>query len=127
MTAASTSMKSRRRDAGFSLIELVMAAVVVASAGALLSGALMATNRSAALRTQRALTTQWLATELALLPDAATPGHAEGVLPAPNEAVAWTRDTEPAGTPELPFTIIRMKLSGDQTADVVTYRPLAEQ
>lgn len=120
-------MKSRPREAGFALAELIVAAVLTAAAGALLAGALISANRSNDLRGHRALTTQWLASELALLPEIAAPGtHAAGTLPSPDEDVAWTQDTEadPSG---LPLVTVRVQLSGGQTADVVTSRPAAPQ
>jgi Tfp pilus assembly protein PilV len=72
-------MKSRYRDAaaepgvrhsrGFSLIELLLASVLMAAAGALLMASLIAANRGASLRSDQALMAHALASQLALLDD----------------------------------------------------------
>ena len=76
-------MKSLCRN-GFSLIELLLASVLVASAGALLMASLVTANRSASIRADQALLGQFLSSQLALLDDplpAALPGS--GPLPQP--------------------------------------------
>ena len=97
-------------------------------AGALLASALIFANRSAILRGDRALATQWLASQLAVLPEAATLGaHADGSLPAPEEGTTWTFDTAAAEPPLASLAAVRWRLAGGQLADVITYRPIAEQ
>lgn len=121
-------MKSRPRNAGFMLAELIVAAVITAAAGALLAGALVAANRSSALRGQRALATQWLASQLALLPETAAPGEQDqGTLPAPSDQVAWAFATGAAEPPLASLTAAHWSLTGAQSADVITYRPITEQ
>ncbi|GEM_PF-5489012 len=122
-------MKSRARNAaGFVLIELVIAAVLTAAAGALLAGALISVNRSSALRGDRAFSTQWLASQLALLPETATLGaQTSGTLPPPDDAILWTFDTAAIEPPFGSLAVVHWRLAGGQTADVVTYRPIAEQ
>ena len=120
-------MKSLQRNAGFLLAELIVATVLVASAGALLSGALISANRAAALRGDRALSTQWLASQLALLPEtAALNAHADGTLPSPDDAIAWTFETAAAEPPLSSLAAIHWRLAGGQSADVITYRPITE-
>ena len=120
-------MKNRRCSRGFSLIELLMASVVVAAAGALLVGGLIGANRSTALRVERILSTQLLASELALLdrqlgPDTPTSGH----FSPPFEDVQWTLAWTP--TPRAPLVEATLTVSrGDHHVDAVTYRQLATE
>lgn len=69
-------MKSRRRNysaavsgsqRGFSLVELMIAGVIIAMTGALLIGGLLSANRSAEMRARQAVTAQLLASQLALI------------------------------------------------------------
>ena len=111
---------------GFSLIELLIASVIAASAGALLVGGLVAANRSANLRVNAALTTQALATQLALLDDQLTPqmptsGPCVAALTACTWTLVWT------DAPLAPLVEATLSVSSDdRTAHVVTYRTLAQ-
>lgn len=69
---------------GFSLVELLIAAVIIALTASLLVGGLISANRSAALRAQQAVSTELLATQLAALPDALPPdAPAQAACPEP--------------------------------------------
>jgi type II secretory pathway pseudopilin PulG len=118
-------MKSPRRNAaGFSLVELLMAGVVVASAGSLLAGGLMTANRGAQLRRQQILMTQALASQFAQLDDRVVDasGETSGTLLPPLETMRWTRHWEPVSEE---LARIRLTVSdGASIADVVTYRPI---
>ena len=112
---------------GFSLIELLIASLVIAAASALLVGGLVAANRSSELWSERLLFTQVLASRLALLDDELsdqTPTH--GILPAPLEDVSWTLAWTDA--PLAPLVQATLSVSRkDHAADVVTYRRLATE
>jgi len=120
-------MKNLRRNAvGLSLIELLMASVLVAAAGVLLVSGLLGANRGADLRVRQILSAQALASQLALLDDhvAGTSGAVSGTLPPPLEAFRWTRQWEP-----LTDSMARLTITvsdGTVTNHVVTDRPIAE-
>jgi len=123
-------MKSRPRNAqGFSLVEVLVSSVVVAAAAALLIGALAAVNRSTERRIEQTLTTQLLASQLALLDDRvgdATPKS--GTFPPPTEEFVWTLQVEDAGAPLSPLAKATLTVTRkDHAAHVVTCRPLASQ
>lgn len=113
-------------EQGFSLVELLIASVVVASAGALLIGGLVAANRSAEIRIDQALSTQLLASQLALLDDqlsSQTPRS--GTFPAPLDEFTWT--LEWTDTPFTPLVEARLTAAKKgRAAYVVTYRPLVQ-
>ena len=117
----------RNKDAeGFSLIELLIASVVVAAAGALLIGGLVAANRSAEVRIDQTLATQLLASQLALLGDQLDPNTpTSGTFPPPLDEFAWTLEwTEVPLTPLAEATIT--VTTKNHVAHVVTYRPLVQ-
>jgi len=119
-------MKSRHSN-GFSLVELVMASLIVSVAGALLVGGLVAANRSTDLRLHQMLSTQWLANQLALLDDTLSGSTATGGTFLPLDDATWTLSVEPADDPLKPLakaTIIVTRK--DLTSHVVTYRPVAK-
>jgi len=119
-------MKSPRCN-GFSLVELVMASLIVSVAGALLVGGLVAANRSTDLRLHQMLSTQWLANQLALLGDTLSDSTPTSGTFLPFDDATWALTVEPADDPLKPlmkavFTVTRK----DLTSHVVTYRPVAE-
>ena len=122
-----TPHSALRNSRGFSLIELLIASIVIASAGALLVGGLVAANRSSDLRIEQVLFTQALAGRLALLDDELsdqTPTH--GTLPAPLDDVSWSLAW--ADAPLAPLVQATLSVSRkDHAADVVTYRRLVTQ
>ncbi len=111
---------------GLSLIELLMASIVVASAGALLVSGLLSANRGADLYVERARLTQLLASQLALLDeplphDASTQGTFPG-LPDWSWTLQWQ------ASPFSPLQETTMTVAHQAQAHrVVTYRTLAEQ
>ena len=123
-------MKSPRRSAaGFSLVELLIASIIVAAGGTLLAGGLVTSNRGAQLRSQQILVTQALASQLAQLNDqvVGASGQASGALPPPLETIRWTRRWEPATGPMEPLAQVTLVVSdGTSTAHVLTYRPIKE-
>ena len=118
-------MKNRPRK-GFSLIELLIASVVVASAGALLIGGLVTANRSAQIRIDQTLATQLLASQLALLDDQFQPKTPrQGSMEPPLEDDTWA--LEWSETPWTPLVEAKLSVSHKgQAVDAVTYRPFTE-
>ena len=120
-------MKNPRRNAsGLSLVELLIAAIVVASAGTLLAGGLVISNRGSDRRLAQLLATQILATELALLEDQLVEksGEDSGRFSPPPERFRVTRHWEPVSEE---LARIRLTVSdGGSIADVVTDRPIKE-
>jgi len=120
-------MKNPRRNAaGLSLVELLMASVVVAAAGTLLAGGLMIANRAADRRLQQILATQLLARQFALLGDTVvgTTGETGGTFPPPLEVFQWTQRWQPTSD-QLARTTVTVS-DGTSTAHVVTYLPIVE-
>ena len=115
-----------RALAGFSLIELLMAAVIASSVAALLIGVLIAANRGASLRKDQAVATQLLASQLALLPDtlsltAPLQGSCEGSYPD----CRWRLEHEPTATPSLEKVVLTLEMQG-RVFQASTYRRLTE-
>ena len=108
------------------MVELLIASVVVAMAGAMLAGALIASNRSAELCRQRILLTQLAANQLALLDDPLTDQTpTQGTFAPPLDAMAWTLSwTEASLEPLAQVTLSVTR--GSHHTDVVTYRRLAQ-
>ena len=123
-------MKSRRRSAaGFSLVELLIASIIVAAGGTLLAGGLVTSNRGAQLRRQQVLSTQLLASRLALVDDQLqeAQGEAGGTFPPPLETFQWTQRWEQAEGPLHPLAQVTLVVSdGTSTAHAITYRPIQE-
>ena len=114
-----------RSSRGISLVELLMAAIVVASAGSLLVSGLISANRGADLYVERALSTQLLASQFALLEeplphDVATHGTCSAL---PNWE--WTLQWHDSAFAPLQETMITVAHQG-QAHHLVTYRTLAE-
>ena len=110
---------------GLSLIELLMASIVVASAEALLISGLISANRGADLYVERALSTQLLASQLALLDEPLphdVPTH--GTFPAWPEW-SWTLQWQESAFAPLQETTITIAHQA-QAYHLVTYRTLAE-
>jgi type II secretory pathway pseudopilin PulG len=110
-----------------SLVELLIASIVVAVAGTLLAGGLVTSNRGAARRFQQILATQLLASRVALLDDhvAAASGELSGTFPSPLEAFHWTQRWESVADSMARLTIAVS--DGTATTHVVTYRPIVEE
>lgn len=119
-------MKNPRCETGFSLLELLMASAVGAAAAAMLVGGLIASNRSSVLRVERAVSTQLLASQLALLDDV-IPSEAEtsGNYPAPLQDFTWALEWTETPLAPLAETTLTVK-KGDHATHVVTYRSLAQ-
>ena len=108
------------------MIELLMASIVVAMAGAMLMGVLIASNRSAKLRIEHTLLTQLAASQLSLIDDPLTDQTpTQGAFAPPLEDFTWslTRTDAPLKT----LAQATLTVSHDHHhADVVTYRRKAE-
>ena len=103
-----------------------MAGVVVAVAGTILVGALVRANRSHELRIERALLTQLVASQLALLDDEITARTStDGTYPAPLDDVRWTLAWTPRPLAPLVQTTLTVSRK-DHDVHVVTYRRLAK-
>ena len=129
LEAGGNSLKPRALslEQGFSLIELLMAAVIAASVGSLLAGGLIAMNRSRDIRVEQAISTQLLAGQLALLDDEIndqTP--MAGTIPASPNDFRWTIERVEAPLVPLVTTTLVLSHNGHDT-HVVTYRRIAEQ
>ena len=110
---------------GLSLVELLIAAIVVAAAGTLLIAGLLTVNRGAEQRLRQIATTQVLASQLALLDDHV--GEDGGILPPPPEPFQVTRRWEPAEGPMHPLAKATLTVSdGTYTAHAITYRRVQE-
>ena len=110
---------------GFSLVELLIASVVIALTGSLLVGGLISANRSSELRAQQALAAQQLASQLALLPDRlAKDAPAPMACPEPDESCT----IEQTDAPLAPLKQLTLTLTHHgHTTHAVTLRPIAEQ
>ena len=123
-------MKNPRRNAaGLSLVELLIAAIVVASAGTLLVAGLITANRGAEQRLRQITVEQLLASQVALLDDhvVGTAGELSGTFPPPLETFHWIRRWEQTEGPMHPLAHTTFTVSdGAYTAHVETYRPIKE-
>ncbi len=111
---------------GFSLLELLVASVVMAAAGELLIGGMVWANRSADLQTEQVLATQLLASHLASLDGPLNRQMpVEGTCPPPRDDFSWTLQWSEAPLAPLAETTITVKRK-DHATHVVTYRPVSE-
>ena len=118
--------RAQSPEQGFSLIELLIASVVAAAAGALLVGALVAVNRNTELRTERVLSIEALASQLALLDDQLAPKTpTSGTCNSPVTRCEWTLTWNQTSLRPLVEATITVAHK-DRTNHVVTYRPIAE-
>ena len=118
-------MKSHRCS-GFSLVELMIASLIVSAAGALLVGGLVAANRSTEYRLGQILSAQWLANQLALLDDRINDATPRGGTILPLDDATWTLSVEDAGEPLTPLAKTTITVTRkDFTSHVVTLRPVA--
>ena len=103
----------------------MIASIIIAAAGALLAGGLVTSNRGADLRMQQVLSTQLLASRLALVDDQLqrAQGEERGTL----DGFHWTQQWEQAQDHLAPLARTVVTVSdATSTAHVVTYRPVAE-
>ena len=115
-------------ERGFSLIELLIASVIIASAGAMLIGALVAANRGADLYGEHALDTQLLASRLALLEERVNKQMPmSGTFDPPLDDVEWRLEVSEAPPPLAPLAqvVISVERNGAHS-DVVTHRQVVE-
>jgi prepilin-type N-terminal cleavage/methylation domain-containing protein len=116
-------MKSHRCS-GFSLVELMIASLIVAAAGALLVGGLVGANRSTEYRLGQILSAQWLANQLALLDDRISEATLTGGTILPLDDATWTLSVEDADEPLTPLAKTTITVTRkDFTSHVVTFRP----
>ncbi len=116
--------RAQNPEHGFSLIELLMASVIMAAAGALLMGGLVAANRGADRRIEQSLMTQTLANRLALLDDQpASINVVHGTDETPLGSIAWeVQWHDMSGVPLTEATVT--VTHNDRTTRLVTYRAL---
>ena len=109
------------------MVELLISSLVVGAAGALLIGGLVAANRSADWRIEQILTTQLLASRLALLDDSLSDTTLRsGIFPAPLDDFTWTLDIAGIDGPLAPLAQGTLTVTRkDHASHVVTYRPVA--
>jgi len=114
----------RLRCGGFSLIELLIASTLIASAGALLAGGLATANRQADRRIAQALSTQAAASTLALLDDrVGSEAPSSGTLPPPLDGCRWTLEVTDPDPVLVPLAKIVLTVRGNgQTVSLTTYR-----
>lgn len=116
-----------RFEGGFSLIELMIAGVIVALTASLIVGGLVAANRSGELRTRQVIANQLLSSQLASLTDSlASPQPQEGGFPEPWTDSHWSltvADTDTHGLKQLDLTVTHQGHSVHAT----TFRPVNEQ
>lgn len=112
---------------GFSLIELLMAAVIASSAAALLIGVLVSANQGASFRMKQAVGTQVLASQLALLAGPLTPTTPlQGSCVTPPSGWRWKLDHTPTATSSLQKVVLTVEEQG-KSLHVSTYRRMIEQ
>ena len=114
---------------GLSLVELLIAAIIVAAAGTLLIAGLLTVNRGAEQRLRQIATTQVLASQLALLDDhvVGVSGADGGLLAPAPEPFHVTRRWEQIEGPMHPLAKATLTVSdGTYTAHAVTYLPIQE-
>ena len=118
--------RSRRVQGGFSLVELLIAGVIIAMTGSLLIGGLMSANRSGELRASQAIATQLVAGQLALVDDSVTLSDAnKGACPEPYPDSTWVleqQDTPLASVKRIQLTVTHE----GHDIHVATYRRLKE-
>jgi len=115
-----------KRRQGFSLIELLIAATIVAAEGALLAGGLLAANRSMDRRTEQALLTHLLASQSALLDsDLSDQTPRQGTFAAPLDEMAWSLEWVPMPNTSLVRATLTVEREG-RSVNAVTYRRLAQ-
>lgn len=114
------------RQGGFSLVELLIAGVIIAMTSSLLIGGLVSANRSGELRASRAIATQLLAGRLALIDDAVdSQSPDKGSCAEPYENSTWVlekQDTLLASVKRIELTVTHE----GHDIHVATYRRLKE-
>lgn len=106
------------------MVELLIAASVLAIAGSILIGSLICVNRSAELSIERTMATHLLANQLALLDDRIdeqTPQH--GTVTIAPEEFAWATDVADAQGVLAPLQQVTMTVTHHgHMSRLVTYR-----
>ena len=115
-----------RAAGGFSLVELLIAATIIASGSALLISALVASNRSSSLRIEPTIINQAMASQLALLEDELRfDSTTSGLCLYPYENFNWKIHWEKMSLS--PIAQVALTISDEKrSANVVTYRKLIE-
>ncbi len=117
------------RRGGFSLIELLIASVVAASAAVLLSGGLISANRSASMRAEGIVLEQLLADRWGRLEDPLPSAQPQqGACPAPFDDATWTLAVEPLEGPlaSVAYATLTVERNG-HAVSLATYRAIAQQ
>ncbi len=118
--------RSLRAQKGFSLIELLIAGVIIAMTSSLLIGGLISANRSGELRAQQAVAAQLLANQLALISDQITPeAPHQGTCPEPYSHSTWTLKLQDTALLSVKQVELELTHQG-HIFHVVTYRGFKE-
>ncbi len=117
-------MKNRCCESGFSLIELLIASLIVASAGTMLASGILLANRSGAIRIQQAVAAHVLADELARVDDRLTAGtEEEHTVPSPDGNLTVVRASDAAEPPLAPLIYTSLRINHPRVqAHVATCR-----
>lgn len=107
------------------MVELLIAASVLAIAGSILISSLVSVNRSAERSIERTMVTHLLANQLALLEDHADAQTTQqGTVTLAPDEFAWATDVADAAGMLAPLKQVTMTLTRDgRISRIVTYRP----
>ena len=108
------------------MVEVLIASILVASAGLMLGSGLLASNRAAQQRRLQLMTTEIVASQLALVPDAVVTGaSADGTVNTPSGMLAWELTATPVAGSPLAEAVL--SVTGPHIAvRATTYRPVVE-
>ena len=118
------------RTNGFSLLELLMASLIVAAAGVLLFGGLAHIMRSRALAQEQTIMRALLANRLALLETVAESEQADGSCEAPYGTYRWAVSAAPTAVgalPSLATVTISVTSPTGYTIEAITIRPIRHE
>ena len=110
---------------GFSLLELLIASVVVAAAGVLLFGSLAQITRSRQLAQEQRMMRMALASRLASLETVTDGEQAEGLCEAPYAAYRWALAATAGTLPSLAHVTLSIISPSGHTMNTQTLRPLS--
>ena len=92
----SSATRPRHGGAGLTMVEALIASILVASAGLMLGSGLLASNRAAQQRRLQLMTTEIAASQLALVPDVvATGASTGGSISTPSGTMTWELTATP--------------------------------
>ncbi len=121
MAKAECRMSNSR---GFSLLELLIASLVVAGTGLLLFSGLAQITRSRQLKQEQTIMRELLANRLALLETVTEGEQVDGACEAPYETYRWTVSTSAGALPSVAHVTVSITSPSAHTMDASTVRPL---